>query len=81
MSNEPTRKPPARSVPINRELFRRLRMAAGLSQTRLAGLAELSPQQISAIENGDNGVSPAALARIAPHLNCKVADLMTRVSA
>lgn len=67
-----------RGAPYDRKVLRRKRMEAGLSQAGLAELAKVSTSQISALECGDSGASPVALAAIAVALGCKPADLMIK---
>ena len=52
------------------------RTKAGLDQNELARRANLSPQQMSAIERGTRGTSVGGLHRIAAALSCQATDLM-----
>lgn len=76
MKSEPITRD-GRGVPYNKKLLRHKRMAAGLSQARLAELAQVSTSQISALECGVSGASPATLLAIATALSCPVEELMT----
>jgi transcriptional regulator with XRE-family HTH domain len=64
-----------RHAPYDRVLLRQRRIAAGLSQVRLAQLTGLSTSLISALECGTSGASPATLTRIATVLRCTLNDL------
>jgi len=56
------------------ENLRRLRLASGMSQARLAEVANVSQQLVSQIEGGKN-FSTKYLPQIARALNAKVGDL------
>lgn len=60
----------------NYTALRRERVAAGLSQLKLAELAEISRAHMSAVELGQKSASPEVLARLAHALGCKPIDLM-----
>ncbi len=54
------------------QAIRRLRTARGISLRRFAGLLQVSPGTVSAIENGHTGVSAVRVARIAELLDVPV---------
>lgn len=78
--NSPPKRREGRRAPYDRAVLRRKRFEAGLSQARLAEIAGLSPQMISALECGESGASAESLAAIAGALGCRVADLMREAS-
>lgn len=76
MKSEPITRD-GRGVPYDKKVLRRKRMAAGLSQARLAELAQVSTSLVSALECGVSGASPATLLAIATTLGCTAEELMT----
>ncbi|NGO54101.1 helix-turn-helix domain-containing protein [Allomesorhizobium camelthorni] len=56
---------------------RRIRLARGLSQERLAFDAEVDRSYLGALERGEQNPTVRILARIAETLTCTVADLVT----
>ena len=61
------------------ETIRAQREAAGLSQEKLAELADLSRNYIGEVERGETNVSVEALARIAKALHVRVRDLVADI--
>lgn len=51
------------------------RLAAGLTQSQLAALVGVAPQQIGAWERGERNPKTAALLSLASALKCPVEDL------
>lgn len=80
MTSTPIRRE-GRRAPLDRHRLRRQRMEAGLSQRRLAELAGVSKQLISALECGDSGASPETLLKLAVTLRCSADDLLLKASA
>ncbi len=68
-------------TPLDRAELTRRRWLARLKQWELAELAGISTSQISRIESGKVGASPATLGRLADALGCTVADLLRKVPA
>lgn len=56
--------------------MRRLREGLGLSQEALAERVGTSRQQIDKLEKGVRGVSAEWAAKLAPHLECEVIDIV-----
>jgi len=56
--------------------IRRIRLEEGISQEKLALLAEVDRSYVGRVERGDNNVAVLTLARIAAALNISIADLM-----
>jgi transcriptional regulator with XRE-family HTH domain len=61
------------------EELRRLRKAKGLSQAKLAVLADLDPSTVSQIETGARRANTRTLERLAAVLGADVADLFPKV--
>ncbi len=61
------------------EAIRAHRKKAGLTQERLAELADLNPKYLGEIERGENTVSLSALIRIAKALRVRVRDLVADI--
>lgn len=61
------------------EEVRRLRRERGLSQAKLAALADLDPSTVSQIETGARQANARTLERIAGALGAEVADLFPKV--
>lgn len=60
------------------EAIRRVRLSKGISQEKLALLAEVDRSYVGRIERGDNNVAVLTLARIASALSITLASLMHR---
>ena len=75
MNSAPIRRD-GRRAPYDREVLRRKRVEAGLSQVRLAKITGLSTSLISALECGVHGASPDTIARLARGLGCTAPELM-----
>lgn len=75
---EGTRQSRKRPLPQDKERVFRKRVQRNLTQNQLAEKAQLSKQQMSAIESGSRGASPDALHRLADALDCDVTELMPR---
>lgn len=60
------------------EAIRALRQESGISQERLALLAEVDRSYVGRIERGENNIAVLTLVRIAAALSITVADLMAR---
>lgn len=58
--------------------IREVRIAKGISQERLALLAEVDRSYVGRIERGDNNVAVLTLARLANALDITVARLMQK---
>lgn len=58
------------------DAIRRVRLSKGISQERLALLAEVDRSYMGRIERGDNNVATLTLARIARALDISIAKLM-----
>lgn len=56
--------------------LRRLRVEKGLSQERLAELAELNPRTVQKIEAGQTNILITTAIRMQKHLDCEWDDLM-----
>jgi transcriptional regulator with XRE-family HTH domain len=65
----------ARAVPPNR--LQELRRLRGLTQNKLAELAEISGQQIGHLERGERRMTFTQAEILAPHLGCAPADLLS----
>lgn len=63
------------------EELKRLRKARGLSQAKLAALADLDPSTVSQIETGARRANTRTLERLAEALGTKVADLFPKGQA
>ncbi|MCW2667334.1 MAG: hypothetical protein JWN57_2296, partial [Frankiales bacterium] len=66
---------PARAA-IGRRV-KELRLARGMTLRQLAGLLDVSPATLSAIENGHTGISSVRLAQAAAVLDAPVEDLFS----
>lgn len=60
------------------EAIRKVRLARGLSQEKLALLADLDPSYVGRVERGDNNAALLTLVRLASALGTTVAKLMRR---
>lgn len=60
------------------DAIRRTRLAKGISQERMALLAEVDRSYVGRVERGDNNVAVLTLMRIAGALDMSVADLMQK---
>lgn len=58
------------------ETIRRVRLSKGISQEKLALLAEVDRSYVGRVERGDNNVAVLTLARLAQALEISVAKLM-----
>lgn len=56
--------------------LRRLRVEAGLSQEKLAELADLNPRTLQKIEAGQTNILITTAMRLHKHLGCEWEDLM-----
>jgi transcriptional regulator with XRE-family HTH domain len=63
------------------EQLKRLRKARGLSQAKLAALADLDPSTVSQIETGARRANTRTLERLAAALGAEVADLFPKAQA
>src|SRR5215204_2136207 len=63
------------------EELKRLRKARGLSQAKLAALADLDPSTVSQIETGARRANTRTLERLAAALGAEVADLFPKGQA
>jgi transcriptional regulator with XRE-family HTH domain len=63
---------------VRMEELRRLRKARGLSQAKLAALADLDPSTVSQIETGARRANTRTLERLATALGAEVADLFPK---
>lgn len=71
---EPTR--PRRALDHDPVKLRRLRFAAGLTLTALAGRSGINLSTLSSYENGRYSPSPSSLTRLAAAIGCEPVDLM-----
>jgi len=60
------------------QAIREVRVSKGISQERLALLAELDRSHVGRVERGDNNVAVLTLARLAAALDLTVAKLMQK---
>ncbi|UCV25132.1 helix-turn-helix transcriptional regulator [Ferribacterium limneticum] len=58
------------------EAIRRIRLEKGISQEKLALLAEVDRSYVGRVERGDNNVAVLTLARLAKALDLSMRDLM-----
>ena len=58
------------------ETIRRLRIAQGISQEKLALLAEVDRSYVGRVERGDNNVAVLTLKRLADALGMTISELM-----
>lgn len=58
------------------DAIRRIRVEKGISQERLALLAEVDRSYVGRVERGDNNVAVLTLARLAKALGISLRDLM-----
>lgn len=58
------------------EAIRRIRLSKGISQEKLALLAEVDRSYVGRIERGDNNVAVLTLSRLAHALSISLATLM-----
>lgn len=58
------------------EALRRIRIAQGISQEKLALLAEVDRSYVGRVERGDNNVAVLTLARLTDALGVSLSDLM-----
>jgi transcriptional regulator with XRE-family HTH domain len=58
------------------EAIRRIRLSKGISQEKLALLAEVDRSYVGRVERGDNNVAVLTLARLAHALGISIAKLM-----
>lgn len=56
--------------------IRRIRLSKGISQEKLALLAEVDRSYVGRVERGDNNVAVLTLARLAHALETTIAELM-----
>ncbi len=56
--------------------IRRIRLSKGISQEKLALLAEVDRSYVGRVERGDNNVAILTLARLAHALETTIAELM-----
>jgi transcriptional regulator with XRE-family HTH domain len=63
------------------EELKRLRRARGLSQAKLAAIADLDPSTVSQIETGARRANTRTLERLATALGAEVADLFPKAQA
>jgi transcriptional regulator with XRE-family HTH domain len=63
------------------EELKRLRKARGLSQAKLAALADLDPSTVSQIETGARRANTRTLERLAEALGAEVGDLFPKAQA
>jgi transcriptional regulator with XRE-family HTH domain len=66
---------PSRHVELKPGALRRAREHAGMTISGLARLAGLSYAHLAAVERGNDGISPPALARVATALEVTIAEL------
>ena len=59
------------------EAMKRVRLSKGISQEKLALLAEVDRSYVGRIERGDNNVAMLTLARLASALGVSLAKLMS----
>jgi len=60
------------------EAIRRVRLSKGISQEKLALLAEVDRSYVGRVERGDNNVAVLTLARLARALDISLAILMRK---
>ncbi len=60
--------------------LRELRLKKGLTQAKLAELADLDVSYVGFIENNNRNVTAYTVVRFARALNCKVSDLFKDIS-
>lgn len=58
------------------ETLRRVRLSKGISQEKLALLAEVDRSYVGRVERGDNNVALLTLARLANALDISISELM-----
>ncbi len=58
------------------ETIRRIRLSKGISQEKLALLAEVDRSYVGRVERGDNNVAVLTLARLAGALDISISKLM-----
>lgn len=58
------------------EAIRRIRLSKGISQERLALLAEVDRSYVGRVERGDNNVAVLTLARLSGALDISISELM-----
>lgn len=58
------------------EAVRRIRLSKGISQERLALLAEVDRSYVGRVERGDNNVAVLTLARLSGALDISISELM-----
>lgn len=58
------------------EAIRRIRLEKGISQEKLALLAEVNRSYVGRVERGDNNVALLTLARLAKALDVSMSELM-----
>lgn len=58
--------------------IREIRLAKGISQERLALLADVDRSYVGRVERGDNNVAVLTLARVASALDLSIAKLMQK---
>lgn len=58
------------------EAIRRIRLSKGISQERLALLAEVDRSYVGRVERGDNNVAVLTLARLSGALGISISELM-----
>ena len=58
------------------EAIRRMRIEKGISQEKLALLAEVDRSYVGRVERGDNNVAVLTLARLVKAVDVSIADLM-----
>ena len=59
------------------EAMKRVRLSKGITQEKLALLAEVDRSYVGRIERGDNNVAMLTLARLASALGVSLAELMS----
>ena len=59
------------------DAIRRIRLEKGISQEKLAVLAEVDRSYVGRVERGDNNVAVLTLARLAKALEVSMMELMT----
>lgn len=59
--------------------LREKRLASGLSQERLAELADLHFTYVSSVERGERNISLENMARLAKALKCHIKDLVSSI--
>lgn len=58
------------------EAIRRIRLSKGISQERLALLAEVDRSYVGRVERGDNNVAVLTLTRLSGALDISISELM-----